>query len=73
MVGKYPMIDEVRNVARFVYRNLPRVVRVVSIENGNVTGYETRKGDCIVNKRYAPIKAYNVTRMKGGSLTIKAR
>jgi hypothetical protein len=67
------MIDRKTNVARFVYHGVPRVVRVISIEAGNVTGYETRKGKRIVNKRFAPVKAYKFTRMKNGTFALKAR
>lgn len=73
MTKMYSMIDGKTNVARFVYHGSPRVVRVIAIDGGNVVGYETRKGDKIVNKRFAPVKAYKFTRMKNGTFAIKSR
>lgn len=69
----YPLISATRNCARFVYGDEPRVVRVISINGGNVTGYETRKGEKIVNKRFAKIKSFKITRMKGGKLVLSNR
>lgn len=69
----YPLISTTRNCARFVYDDEQRVVRVISIDKGNVTGYETRKGEKIVNKRFAPIKSFKITKMKGGKLALSTR
>lgn len=61
-----------KNCARFTYHGRPRVVRVVKIEQGNVTGYVTRDGSKIVNKRFAPIKSFKIGRMRGGLLSLTA-
>lgn len=62
------------NCARFIYNGVPRVVRVTAVDNehGNIIGLETKRGRKIVNKRYAPIKAFKLDRMRGG-LTLSRR
>lgn len=69
----YDLIDPKKNCAHFSYHGKPRVVRVISIENGNITGYETRKGQKRVNKRYAKVKSFKLTRIDGGNLRIGTR
>lgn len=67
MPKNYDLIDGL-NCARFVYNGVPRVIRVIAVDNdhGNVVGLETKKGRKQVNKRYAPIKAFKLDRIRGG-------
>ena len=63
----YPLIDGL-NCARFVYNGIPRVVRVIAIDNehGNIIGLETKRGKKKVNKRYAKTKAFKLAKVRGG-------
>ena len=67
MAKTYDLIHGL-NCARFTYNGQPRVVRVISVDNdhGNLIGQETKKGRKQVNRRYAPVKAYKLSRIKGG-------
>lgn len=64
---QYDTIDGM-DCARFVYGGVPRVIRVISVDNehGNVVGLETKRGRKQVNKRYAPVKAFKLSRIRGG-------
>jgi hypothetical protein len=68
----YDKIGDV-DCARFSYNGTPRVVRVIAIEKGNITGYETKKGGKIVNRRFAPVKSFKVIKIDGGKFTIGKR
>jgi len=73
MVKTYDLIDLNRNCARFEYNGMDRVVRVISINKGNLTGYETKRGKRQINKRYAKVKSFTFTKMGGGKLSLSTR
>lgn len=62
-----------RNCARFTYHGVPRVVRVISIKDGNLTGYETKRGGRICNVRFANVKSFRIDRIKGGNIQFASR